>query len=646
MHTFFYQKRRIINNNVEQLLSQLLWDKYAYNIYQTRLECSAKMANFFPEDLIEEIRVSNDIVDVISEYVKLDKKGKNYFGRCPFHNEKTASFSVEPTKQIFHCFGCGKGGNVIHFIMGIENLDFPEALKLLADRAKIQIPEGKDGIQDDAKAKLKKELLQINIEAARFFHNNLIDEKSKAPMSYLVNRKIDRQTIVKFGLGFAEDRYDGLYRHLQHKGFNEKSILSSGLVIVKDETKKVYDRFRGRIMFPIFDIRGNVIAFGGRVMDSSQPKYMNSPETELYQKGKHLYAMNFAKNACSKQIILAEGYMDVISLHQSGIINAVAPLGTALTENQGKLLKKYTEEIVLSFDSDNAGQAASLRSLDLLNEIGCNVKVLSIPSGKDPDEFIKTRGVEEFKKLVSRSKTLVEFKLNILDNKIDTSTNDGKVKFLDEAMVILDKIDNNVERELYVKKLSKEFGVSEQSIYSEMLKRQSSKDTQRKQTKEINVVKKSNVKKEVTGEDIEERRVKLQLMLLATICIDNNVYLQIKDDFGLDGIKSEEVRQAFDFAIERIKNKAGVLTGEILNKFSAPTAESFANIIQSKSIYEDNKKAALDIIKRLNLYGLEARKNEIIELKKRSDLTEGDVELLNRELSSIVLNIAVMKKGL
>ncbi len=604
------------------------------------------MANFFPEDLIEEIRVSNDIVDVISEYVKLDKKGKNYFGRCPFHNEKTASFSVEPVKQIFHCFGCGKGGNVIHFIMGIENLDFPEALKLLADRAKIQIPENNEGVQDDARARLKKELLQINVEAARFFHNNLNSERNKVSMSYLVNRRIDRQTIVKFGLGYAEDRYDSLYKYLQSKGFSQKSILSSGLVIAKEGTDKVYDRFRGRVMFPIFDIRGNVIAFGGRVMDSSQPKYMNSPETELYQKGKHLYAMNFAKSACAKQIILAEGYMDVISLHQSGIINAVAPLGTALTENQGKLLKKYTEEIVLSFDSDNAGQAAALRSLDLLNEIGCNVKVLSIPSGKDPDEFIKTRGVEEFKKLVGKSKTLVDFKLNILDNKIDTSTNDGKVKFLDEAMVILDKIDNNVERELYVKKLSREFGVSEQSIYSEMAKRQSNKNRQRTQTKEINVVKKSSAKKETSAEDIEERLAKLQLMLLATICIDNNVYFQIKDDINFDEVKSDEVRRAFDFAVDRIKSKAGILTGEILSKFSASTAESFANIIQSKSIFEDNRKAAMDIINRMKLCSLEARKNEIIELQKRSDLTEGDVELLNRELSSIVLNIAVMKKGL
>nr|WP_242856136.1 DNA primase [Ruminiclostridium josui] len=423
------------------------------------------MANLFPDDLIEEIRVSNDIVDVISEYVKLEKKGKNFFGKCPFHNEKTASFSVEPVKQIFHCFGCGKGGNVIHFIMSIENLEFPEALRLLADRAKIQIPDMTEGVRNDEKAVLKKEILDINLEAARFFRDNLNNEKNTLPNSYLMSRKIQKQTVAKFGIGYAEDRYDTLYRHLKDKGFSDSSIFKSGLVIYKEESGKIYDRFRGRIMFPIFDIRGNVIAFGGRILDSSQPKYMNSPETEVYQKGKHLYALNFAKSACSKQLILTEGYMDVISLHQSGIINSVAPLGTALTENQGRLLKKYTEEIVLSFDSDSAGQAAAFRSLDLLNEIGCNVRVLTIPSGKDPDEFIKAHGVTEFKRLVDRSKGLIDFKLGSLKKEIDTSTNEGKVRFLDKAVLILDKIDNNVEKELYVKKLSDELGVSTQSIY-------------------------------------------------------------------------------------------------------------------------------------------------------------------------------------
>lgn len=605
------------------------------------------MANLFPDDLIEEIRVSNDIVDVISEYVKLEKKGKNYFGRCPFHNEKTASFSVEPVKQIFHCFGCGKGGNVIHFIMAIENLDFPEALRLLADRAKIQIPDLSDGVRNDEKAGIKKELLQINLEAARFFRDNLNDESNKLPNSYLMNRKIQNQTIIKFGLGYAADKFDTLYKHLKSKGFSDSSIIKSGLVIYKEENGKIYDRFRGRIMFPIFDIRGNVIAFGGRVLDSSQPKYMNSPETEVYQKGKHLYALNFAKSACSKQLVLAEGYMDVISLHQSGIINSVAPLGTALTESQGKLLKKYTEEIVLSFDSDSAGQAAAFRGLDLLNDIGCSVRVLSIPSGKDPDEFIKARGVEEFKRLIDKARSLLDFKLDSLKSNIDTSTNEGKVRFLDKAVLILDKIDNNVERELYVKKLSEELGVSTQSIFLEMAKQQKNVEVNlKKQVPSNENFSRNPVRKSKVVTNQEEWLIRLQLMLLATICLDNSVYLSIKDTMGWDRFELDEIKEAFGFAVERIESKAGILTGEILNKLSPKLAESFANIVQSQSIFEDNKKAALDIIRKIDLFSLEERKKQIIELKKSSDLTEGDVELLNRELSSIVSNIALMKKGL
>ena len=605
------------------------------------------MANLFPDDLIEEIRVSNDIVGVISEYVKLEKKGKNFFGKCPFHNEKTASFSVEPVKQIFHCFGCGKGGNVIHFIMSIENLDFPEALRFLADRAKIQIPDITEGGRNDEKAELKRELLDINLEAARFFRDNLNNEKNILPNSYLMSRRIQKQTVAKFGIGYAEDRYDTLYKHLKSKGFSDSSIFKSGLVIYKEESGKIYDRFRGRIMFPIFDIRGNVIAFGGRVLDSSQPKYMNSPETEVYQKGKHLYALNFAKSACSKQLILSEGYMDVISLHQSGIINSVAPLGTALTENQGRLLKKYTEEIVLSFDSDSAGQAAAFRSLDLLNEIGCSVRVLTIPSGKDPDEFIKTHGVAEFKRLVDTSKGLLDFKLGILKKGIDTSTNEGKVRFLDKAVLILDKIDNNVEKELYVKKLSDELGVSTQSILSEMVKQQKVTEINlKKQVPSKSNFSRNPIRKSTVVKNQEERLIRLQLMLLATICLDNSVYYNIKDIAGWGRFESDEVKNAFDFAVERIESKAGILTGEILNKLSPGMAESFANIVQSQSIFEDNKKAALDIIRKIDLFSLEERKNVIIELKKRSDLTEGDVELLNRELSSIVSNIAIKKKGL
>jgi DNA primase len=348
------------------------------------------MFNRYPEEIVEEVRTANDIVDVVSEYVKLDKKGKDYFGLCPFHKEKTPSFSVAPNKQIFYCFGCGKGGNVFQFIMNAENLDYIEAVRLLADRARIQLPEGNDE-EEAAKAKVRQTLMNINLQAARYFYETLRSHRGDAAREYLKKRGITENTVKKFGIGYSsEDRAD-LYKYLANKGFEKTDLLKSGLVL-QGNSGNCHDRFYGRVMFPIFDIRGNVIAFGGRVMDNTTPKYVNSPETPVYHKGRHLYALNFAKNSGEKRLIIVEGYMDVISLHQSGIINTVASLGTALTENQGRLLRKYAEEIVISYDADTAGQSATLRGLDILGYMGSTVKVLTVPDGKDPDEFIGKNG--------------------------------------------------------------------------------------------------------------------------------------------------------------------------------------------------------------------------------------------------------------
>jgi len=385
----------------------------------------------YSDELIEEIRINNDIVDVVSEYVRLEKRGKNYFGLCPFHREKTPSFSVESEKQIFYCFGCGKGGNVFQFISLAEKLDYIEAVKLLADRAKIVLPESDDA-QEAERAKLRKQVLSINLSAARYYNDALHSEKGRIALEYLKKREISEQTVRKFGLGYSTDDWDSLYRHLKADGFTDEEMLKSGL-IMQSSKGNLYDRFRGRLMFPIFDIRGSVIGFGGRVLDNSMPKYMNSPETVVYNKGKHLYALNFAKNSGSKNLIVVEGYMDTISLYQRGINNAVASLGTALTESQGRILKKYAEEIVISYDADTAGQAATMRGLNLLNDIGCNVKVLTVPDGKDPDEYIRKNGANGFKKLADGALSLVEYKIKILRTDQDLSTTDGKVAFLNKT---------------------------------------------------------------------------------------------------------------------------------------------------------------------------------------------------------------------
>jgi len=344
------------------------------------------MSAYYPEELLEEIRLNNDIVDVVSEYVKLEKRGKYYFGICPFHREKTASFTVTPSRQIFNCFGCGRGGNVFHFIMGIENLDFLDSVKFLADRARIELPEYSGGHGDD-KAQLRKKLLEINKVAARFFYNSLYSPAGEAGREYLGRRNIDETAIMKFGLGFSDFTGRSLLDYLKSRGFKEEEIQQSGLVIKGREG--LYDRFRGRIMFPIFDVIGNVIGFGGRVIgDSAKPKYMNSPETVIYNKRKNLYGLNFAKDAPDRRAVVVEGYLDVITLNRRGIIGSVASLGTSLTENQGRLLKKYFDKVIISYDADAAGMRATMKGLDLLDSVGCDVSVLRIPGGMDPDEFI------------------------------------------------------------------------------------------------------------------------------------------------------------------------------------------------------------------------------------------------------------------
>jgi DNA primase len=588
----------------------------------------------YPEELIEEIRINNDIVDVVSEYVKLERKGKDYFGLCPFHKEKTASFSVVATKQIFYCFGCGKGGNVIHFIMNAENLDFIESIKLLADRARIQLPEG-DSNAEIEKAQLKKEVISINTEAAKFYFNILSSKNGEVGKKYLTNRKISENTIKKFGIGYSRDEWDLLYKHLLEKGFDEKNILKSGLIL-PNKNGGFYDRFRSRVIFPIFDVRGNVIGFGGRVLDGSMPKYMNSPETIVYNKGRNLYALNTAKNAGEKRLIIVEGYMDVISLHQNGIINTVASLGTALTESQGRILKKYAEEVIISYDSDSAGQAATMRGLDLLNDLGCSVKVLIIPEGKDPDEFVSKNGSEEFRKLINNSISLVEYKIKILKKEISTETTEGKIKFLNKVADLLTKIDNSVEREMYIKKLAKDYEISEDSIFSEIYRRIKPKTNFR-----TTVISNSEFNKK-TNIDIEKQNdlkiVHDERMILALLCVENSVYKSVKDSLSVEEFVDEDNRRLAKIIFERLDSNKGIVSGELMNVLETSISNNFAKIINEECHCDDNKKAILDKIRSIKLFKIEKRKKEILGLlKTESNLNEGDVGKLKAELNTLII---------
>lgn len=598
------------------------------------------MAYRIPDDLIEEVRINNDIVDVVSEYVRLEKRGKNYFGVCPFHKEKTPSFSVEPSKQIFYCFGCGKGGNVFQFVMNVERLEYIDAVRQLADRAKISLPEAEDP-KDLEKARLKQEIMQINLQAARFFYELLRSPKGEKAWNYLQKRGIGEQTVKKFGLGYCSEEWDGLYKFLQTKGFSQEFLRESGLIL-PNRNGGFYDRFRARIMFPIFDVRGGVIAFGGRVMDDSQPKYMNSPETPAYNKGKHLYALNYAKNSGDKRLIVVEGYMDTISLHQSGITNVVASLGTAMTESQGRILKKYAEEIVISYDADTAGQAATMRGLDLLSDIGCKVKVLMVPDGKDPDEYIRKNGPNGFKKLVESAYSLVEYKIRNLRAALNTETTDGKIEFLNKTADVLSRIDNHMEREMYIKKLAQEYEISEESMYSEVYRRIRPRGGSPKKSSAAGEIPPRQSK---TPEDeTDQRLLHDERFILSLLCTDNSMYKVIRDKISSEDFTDPENKRLAGFVFDRLGNNKGIVPGELLNAVNPQIAGEFARILNDECPCDDNKKAILGKIRDIGLNKLLKRQKQIFELlKNKGALSEGDVEILKRELTTLMLKIKDMK---
>ena len=453
-----------------------------------------------PEDVINEIKYRNDIETVISQYVNLKRRGKNLVGLCPFHSEKTPSFTVYPESASFYCFGCGAGGDVFSFTGLIENLDYMESIKLLAEKSGVALPESG---YDDSMQRLKNTIYDINRETARFFHSYLMSTEGKWALDYLTGRGLSIATIKHFGLGAAPDSWDRLINHLKSKGFTVADMLTAN-VIGKSQKGSYYDRFRKRIMFPIINIRGNVVAFSGRALpgeDKAGGKYVNTSDTPVYKKSANLFGINFAKNHCSEQIILVEGNMDVISLHQAGFQNAVAPLGTAFTSEQVNLLARYTKEIVLTLDSDAAGQKAIKRASEMLENTGLSVRVVLIPDGKDPDEFIKKNGAERFKGLLSGAVSDIEYKLLAAAGDIDVNTDDGRLKYLAAAAQVIASDDDVMARDIYIGRLCEKYGVSRTALTAkvEELRR---KNNRYKQKKEINEI----IRPKFTRDDINPDR--------------------------------------------------------------------------------------------------------------------------------------------
>lgn len=412
----------------------------------------------YPEELIEEVRSRNDIVDVISGYVKLKKSGSNYFGLCPFHNEKSGSFSVSPVKQMYYCFGCGAGGNVITFIMEYENYSFMEAVKFLADRVGIELPEVEESAEDRRNRDIKSQLLEINKLVAVYFFHQLKSQNGSVAMNYLKKRELSDETIQRFGLGYSSMYSDDLYKYMKSKGYKDDILKETGLFTY--DGNKVTDKFWNRVMFPIMDMNNRVIGFGGRVMGDGKPKYLNSPETKLFDKSRNLYGLNFARTSRKPNIIICEGYMDVISLHQAGFNQAVASLGTALTPGQASLMKRYTDQVLITYDSDGAGVKAALRAIPILKEAGLTTKVINMKPYKDPDEFIKGMGAEAFQERINNAQNSFMYEIEALEKNFDLQDPESKTKFFTEVSKKIVEFQEELERNNYIEAVASKYMIS------------------------------------------------------------------------------------------------------------------------------------------------------------------------------------------
>ncbi len=594
----------------------------------------------YSEELIEEIKSNNDIVDVISQYVVLKRSGRNFFGLCPFHKEKSPSFSVSPDKQIFHCFGCGVGGNVIHFVSKIENLNFKDTLEMLANRANIALPVLTSNPQEEKIANLKSKVYKINEETARFYHENLYKPTSKPAQEYIKKRELNNKTLQSFLIGYS-GKYDELYQLLKSKGFTEEEILASSLVN-KTENGKFIDRFRGRLMFPIQDVQGRVIAFGGRVLDDSKPKYINSPENIVYSKGRHLFGLNVAKKGDTKKLIIVEGYMDAISLYQRGITNAVASLGTALTEKQGWLLRKSCEQVIIGYDADGAGQAATMRGLEILQNMGCDMRILQIYGAKDPDEFVRKYGPERFLKCVDNSISLVEFKVKNLKQDLNLDNVNDKIKFLNQIAKILAKVDNSIEKEIYIDKISLEYGISKEAIYAEVNKLTYSNQ---KDTKVLERPVATYIRKPVEDtKKIDEatlRREKMVIYLLLNYPQES--FAKIKNVISVELIQSDKNKQIINKLYEELEK--GNINIDILNLFEEEDMINYiSGIMASDFEITDVNKAIEDMVNTYIKEKLINIRNEIIKkLENTENQTKEEVANLEKELNEIILKLAKIK---
>lgn len=566
------------------------------------------------EDVIQKVKEQNNIVDIISEKVKLKRAGKNYTGLCPFHNEKTPSFSVSPEKQIYKCFGCGEVGNVITFVMKTQNTSFPEAIKTLADRANIEFENDATHTRNDSYDKIYK----INIEAAKYYYSNLFNKKNDIALTYFLDRGITQKTVKNFGLGYSPDDWRSLLNYLKSRKYSEIDMLNAGLII-KGKNSSLYDRFRNRVMFPVFDYRGRIIGFGGRVMDASKPKYLNSPETSVFKKGTNLYGLNFALKDGSRSFIIVEGYMDCISLHQYGIKNAVASLGTALTSMQAKLLRRYADKVIISYDADTAGKAATIRGMQVLKDEGFDVRVLTVLQGKDPDEFIRSNGKEAFLALIEGALPLTDYKIKRAEDGFNLKNHEDVIKYTEKTLEIISELDS-IEMDIYIKRLSEKTGIKDQALYDIINEKMKN-----------NVKNYNSMNNEVDfGQKlyVEPSYIKAGRALLKLMLIDDSVLQYANEKIKCELFLLDSHRKIFDFIIDNINCPKSQLQNKVESKcVDLDTNKELIAITNTDVIYNKDDFIALiqDHIFTIEKSKLEMLKKNIMTKIKSYEL-EGNSE--------------------
>lgn len=563
---------------------------------------------YYSDELVEEIRSGNDIVDVISGYVRLTKKGSTYFGLCPFHNEKTPSFSVSPNKQMYYCFGCGAGGNVITFLMEYENYTFPEALEVLANRIGIELPKQEMTAEQRKASDKRARLLEVNKEAAKYFYTLLRSGRGTRAHEYFRNRGLSEETIKKFGLGYSDKYSDDLYRYLRSKGYEDELLKDSGLISI-DEKRGGHDKFWNRAMFPIMDVRGKVIGFGGRVMGDGEPKYLNSPETMIFDKSRNLYGLNLARTTKKNQILLCEGYMDVIALHQAGFDNAVAALGTAFTVGHANLLRRYTKEVYLTFDSDGAGIRAAKRAIPILKEAGITAKVINMQPYKDPDEFIKALGAEAYEERIKNAESSFMFEIRIMEEDYDLKDPEGKAAFYNEIAKQLLQFSEELEREVYIEAVAEKYGMG----FENLRKLVNKLGTQPELARQVRQQQKGTMPKEKRKK--EDGMKQSQKLLLTWLIEEPGLYQRIREYIHPEDFTEEIYRKAAEILFRQYEEEGKPNPAQIVSLFGEEEQREIAALfnarIEEVETKNDREKALKETILRIKQNSIDYRSKQM-----------------------------------